>query len=342
MDVVERFDYFIQDMPSVIVVKRKAQALAEQYGFNAKQSADISVAASELASNLIKHAKRGIFNIEFTREDSLIKISLETKDKGPGFTDSSNSIVDGVTTSKTLGAGLGSVHRLMDSLEIRSDGIDGVTVRAEKSLSDQFKKEKVENPYDIAALSRSLPGLSVNGDAFVIIHDNNTTLFAVIDGLGHGQFAHKASASSRQYIEAHANMPLDKLMLGTSQACRATRGAVIGMGRLHWNSNIMEYVSIGNIEMRILERSAPFNSLLRRGIVGKSMPTPIVTKNVLEEENIIIVFSDGIETKWDSKVLRQKSLTRSSELARHLMHQYARDRDDATVMVIKRKAVEVI
>lgn len=337
MDVVEKFDYFIQDMPSVIVVKRKSQSLAEQYGFNAQQSADISVAASELASNLVKHAKRGIFNIEINREDSLISIILETKDKGPGFTDARDSIVDGISTSKTLGAGLGVVHRLMDTLEIRSDGIDGVTVRTRKSLFDHKRKEKIQNPYDISALSRSLPGLSCNGDAFVVIHDNNTTLFAVIDGLGHGQFAHVASTKSRQYIESHTNMPLDKLMIGTSQACRATRGAVIGMGRLDWDSNIMEYVSIGNIEMRMLERSKPFNSLLRRGIVGKGMPIPKVTKNELEEDNIIVVFSDGIGTHWDSKELRKKSLARSSELAHHLMDKYAKDRDDATVMVIKRK-----
>lgn len=339
MDVVENFDYFIQDLPSVVVVKRKAQSLATEYGFDTKQSADISIAASELASNLVKHAQRGMVTIKISKEDSLCKISIETKDRGPGFSDASKSIVDGVSTSKTLGAGLGAVHRLMDSLEIRSDGIDGVTVKAEKSLFKlKEKKEKVENPYDIAALSRSLPGLSVNGDAFIVIHGDNTTLFAVIDGLGHGQSAYKASMSSRQYIESHANMPLDKLMLGTSQACRATRGAVIGMGRLDWNSNILEYVSIGNIEMRILERSAPFNSLLRRGIVGRGMPAPKVTKNVLEKENIIILFSDGIATKWESKALRQKSLARSSELAHHLMNQYAMERDDATVMVIKRKA----
>ena len=337
MDVVEKFDYFIQDMPSVIVVKRKAQSLATQYGFTPQQSADISVAASELATNLIKHAQRGIFNIEISQKDSYIKISLETKDKGPGFTDPSESIVDGISTSMTLGAGLGAVHRMMDSLDIRSDGIDGVTVRAEKSLSGKFKKEKIKNPYDIAALSRSLPGLSVNGDAFVIIHNNNTTLFAVIDGLGHGQLAHAASIKSRQYIETHAHMPLDKLMIGTSQACRITRGAVIGMGRLHWESNIMEYVSIGNIEIRILERAAPFKSLLRRGIVGKRMPRPVVTTNVLEENNIIILFSDGIQSHWDAKALRQRSLARSSELARHLMEHYSKERDDATVMVIKRK-----
>lgn len=337
MDVVENFDYFVQDLSSVVVVKRKVQSLSEQYGFNTTQSADITIAASELASNLIKHAKKGMFTIEISKNDSLVKISLQTKDRGPGFTDPSKSIVDGVSTSKTLGAGLGAVHRLMDSLEIHSDGIDGVTVRAEKSLSKQGREEKVKNPYDIAALSRSLPGLSVNGDTFVIIHENNTTLFAVIDGLGHGQFAHEASVISRQYIETHAGLSLDKLMLGTSQACRGTRGAVIGMGRLDWNSNILEYVSIGNIEMCILERVAPFHSLVKRGIVGRDMPAPVVTKNVLEEENIIIIYSDGIQTKWDTKAVRQKSLTRSAVLARHIMNQYAMQRDDATVMVIKRK-----
>ncbi len=167
MDVVEKFDYFIQDMPSVIVVKRKAQSLATQYGFSSKQSADIAVAASELASNLIKHAKNGTFNIEIHKEEFILKISLETNDRGPGFSDARESVVDGVSTSKTLGAGLGAVHRLMDTLEIRSDGIDGVTVRAEKLLS-QSSKEKIKNPYDIVALSRSLPGLTVNGDDTVI------------------------------------------------------------------------------------------------------------------------------------------------------------------------------
>ena len=43
----------------------------------------------------------------------------------------------------------------------------------------------------------------VNGDAFVVYQWAESALVGVIDGLGHGQFAHRAAETARRYVETH-------------------------------------------------------------------------------------------------------------------------------------------
>jgi len=66
----------------------------------------------------------------------------------------------------------------------------------------------IECPLDVGVATRPRPGFSVNGDTFVIKKYNQFLLVGVIDGLGHGQFAHKASQTARNYIESHFEQSL--------------------------------------------------------------------------------------------------------------------------------------
>jgi hypothetical protein len=72
---------------------------------------------------------------------------------------------------------------------------------------------------------------AVNGDAFVVKPWARSVLAGIIDGLGHGQFAHRAAQTARQYVESHFDQPLDQIFRGTGRACRATRGVVMALAR---------------------------------------------------------------------------------------------------------------
>ena len=59
-------------------------------------------------------------------------IEIVAVDKGPGIRDVSLAMVDGYSTSGSLGLGLAGVRRLMDDCEIKSASGQGTTVTARK------------------------------------------------------------------------------------------------------------------------------------------------------------------------------------------------------------------
>ena len=79
-------------------------------------------------------------------------------------------------------------------------------------------------------------------------------LVGVIDGLGHGQFAHRAAQTARQYVENHFDLPLDQIFRGVGRACRATRGVVMALARFDWGQGRLAFASVGNIAVRVFPR----------------------------------------------------------------------------------------
>ena len=117
-----------------------ARAAALACGFNEKDAAEIAVCAAELASNAVRHARRGVVEI-FTLEHPARGIELRCEDEGPGFADPIGALQDGWTRGQMsgpdnparggLGTGLGAIRRLMDELEIGA-GSSGTVVTAKR------------------------------------------------------------------------------------------------------------------------------------------------------------------------------------------------------------------
>lgn len=100
--------------------RREARRLATARGFARDEVEAVGLAASELASNLVRHATEG--EIVLTGVDSLhgAGIQVESRDEGPGIPDVGSAMQDGFSTSGGLGSGLPGVQRLMDEFEISS------------------------------------------------------------------------------------------------------------------------------------------------------------------------------------------------------------------------------
>jgi anti-sigma regulatory factor (Ser/Thr protein kinase) len=75
---------------------------------------------SELASNLVKHARRGTLTLTPLTEGTRVGLQIESQDRGPGIADVEQALTDGFSTAGSLGYGLGVVHRLMDTFDITS------------------------------------------------------------------------------------------------------------------------------------------------------------------------------------------------------------------------------
>ena len=132
-----------RDNDSIWCSRRCAQ-FAEAAGFGKTALWEIAIAVSELVTNVLKYAGRGQITIRRIAEPTPgIEISVE--DEGPGIEDPAQVVVDGYSEwrggtprpegqRRSLGAGLGAVHRLMDQVQIDNRTEGGARVVARKLL----------------------------------------------------------------------------------------------------------------------------------------------------------------------------------------------------------------
>ncbi|MCZ4119932.1 ATP-binding SpoIIE family protein phosphatase [Streptomyces sp. H39-S7] len=97
-----------------------AASLARRIGLNDQRVAEVSLAVSEAATNLRRHAVDGAILLRVLRTASSAAVEFVSVDSGPGMADVTASMSDGTSTAGTLGIGLGALARLADSFDIHS------------------------------------------------------------------------------------------------------------------------------------------------------------------------------------------------------------------------------
>jgi len=110
---------------------RKCARFAKEMGFCENDIWELCIATSELVTNVLKYAGTG--KLSFSATDSQVpELEIVVEDDGPGISDIPQAVTDGISegidvserpdprTRRGLGAGLGAVHRLMDSVDIQN------------------------------------------------------------------------------------------------------------------------------------------------------------------------------------------------------------------------------
>jgi serine/threonine-protein kinase RsbT len=118
----------IRDEPDVVLVRRRVGQLGEELGFTALSRTKIVTAASELGRNTLVHGRGGTVGIEVLGATDRPGLRLTFEDEGPGIPDIKQAMMDGFTTARGLGLGLGGSRRLVDKFEIASRPGDGTRV----------------------------------------------------------------------------------------------------------------------------------------------------------------------------------------------------------------------
>jgi len=317
----------------VVLARTKGEKLARGIGMEKAQVADVAIAISELASNLVKHrVAEGKITIREIDSERKRGIEVVSSDKGPGIADIDQAMTDGYSTIASLGIGLPAVNRLMDEFQIRSNIGEGTLVTARKWV-------KPESPYmlvpelDLSVFSRPVPGQRYNGDAYFVKRYEDKVMFGVIDGLGHGQDAQEAAHVAIDCLENYYRRPFAEIFHLCHQRLQRTRGAAMSLCRINLKDRVMTHAGIGNVQTRVysLEKTpAPF---CINGTLGVAMRTVRVDDYPLPEDSIIIMFSDGILGRFTPDNLPGFLNLKPQRLAKQIMDNHARDNDDATVIV---------
>ncbi|MEU2683273.1 SpoIIE family protein phosphatase [Streptomyces hygroscopicus] len=289
-----------------------------------------AVIASELATNLNKHASDGTVYVQPLPLGHGVEILAA--DRGPGMQDPERCLADGYTTTGTLGVGLGAVSRMATHFALRSaDGPEpGTWVCARLAPPGERRPEW----QGVGSVCLPAEGEEECGDARAIVDTDSGRTAVVLDGLGHGRLAAEAAQAALRTFHAEPDRPLPEVLARMNQALRHTRGAAVGLLRLH--PDRADYCGIGNIRALALSPGGVSHRLTGQpGVVGWGMPTPRVHGFPLPRGATAVLHSDGVDARWALDpppfVLRLPPPLLSAALA----HGHRRVRDDATVLAAR-------
>src|SRR6476661_6363355 len=177
------FVFKADDRSYFAILKKDIHALAVQGSFNERKVGEIDIIVSEMVSNLVKHAGGGQVYVRLFEEEGLQGIELISMDEGPGMTDVSRMVTDGVSTKNTLGHGLGAMKRLSDVFQVYSLKEWGtvILIRIFETEMPQFVRP---SKWEVSSIVLPKPGEKECGDGFYCTSTNDHIRFFLGDGLG--------------------------------------------------------------------------------------------------------------------------------------------------------------
>jgi hypothetical protein len=189
----------------------------------------------------------------------------------------------------------------------------------------------------VGAVSLAAPGERVCGDGWGFAMEGARASVMVADGLGHGPDAAEASQAA---LEVFADDPLAaprQMLERTHQFLKRTRGAAVMVLQADAGTGIIRSAGAGNVMARLVSGVSDRTLLCQHGTAGVTIRSPEETSTPWPPHAMLVVFSDGIESRWQPGLLAPV-LGRDPALAAALLtRDHCRGRDDATVAVLRRK-----
>ncbi len=322
------------DDPAVAASARAGAArLAARFGFDETRAGQLAILASEVASNLSKHARDGRLLLRALRHGRRAGVELLAIDRGPGMADFPAAMADGTSTAGTLGIGLGAIARIASHYDVYSLPGRGTALSA-VLWSDQDGHDP--SVRTLAGVTRAYPGEQRSGDAWAWRATASGPLVLVADGLGHGPLAAVAAdACVRAFLDAPGDEPAELLRLAHASIGH-TRGAAVAVAAVRAGQRKVEFAGVGNIAAAVVNRAGARRGLVcLPGIVGYGSPRFRQFSEPLEDGWLLVLHSDGLSDRWDLGAYPGLRDHDALIVAATLLRDAGRATDDASVVVAK-------
>jgi hypothetical protein len=187
----------------------------------------------------------------------------------------------------------------------------------------------------IATIKHALDDAPYCGDECGYWEEGTKTALCIIDGLGHGKDAEIAAKVAVNYIACHLSESLQDLFTGCDRELHGTRGAAMGIAVIDEEKGELTYAGIGNTRA-IVVNSKNFRLGSDYGIVGCGFKKLTPETVAIGKGALVIMFTDGVEELVD---LSRYDLLAGDvhELAEMILGDWRIERDDAAVMVYRRR-----
>jgi anti-sigma regulatory factor (Ser/Thr protein kinase) len=321
----------VEDTSQVAAARRMATGLARELGFDEATAGRVALVATEAATNLLKHARNGEMLLGTTVAGGTGVIEILALDRGPGMANVDRCFEDGYSTAGSPGTGLGALRRLATTLDVYSrPGGTALLIR-------------VGPPAVLsAAAATAVGGLNVAlgsedhcGDAWDHEPQAGGRAVLVVDGLGHGAGAAEAARAGVLAFRRHAGAPPAARVASLHAALRTTRGAALAVAEIDTVRGVVRFAGLGNIGASVYGNGPVRHLVSHHGTAGHSAHRIAEYTYPWPSRGVLIMHSDGVASLRDLDPYPGLLHRDPGLVAGVLYRDFARRRDDATVVVAR-------
>jgi anti-sigma regulatory factor (Ser/Thr protein kinase) len=321
----------VRDASEVGEARRAAAGLAHRKGISQDVAARIALVATEMATNLLKHAGEGVVAINEFVDAGGSGIELLALDKGPGMADVAHCLVDGFSTVGSPGTGLGAIARVSDSYAIYSRPVTGTAVMARFLAASGGPPSASE----IGVVIDTYPGESICGDGWATANGRRGASLLLVDGSGHGPLAAHAAETAARAFADNIDKECVPLVEAIHRALAPTRGAALAVARIDAAAQVVRFVGVGNIGAVLASGHEARRMASYNGTAGHVAPRIREFTYSFTGKPLVILHSDGLSARWEIGTYPGLAASHPSLVAGMLFRQHRRGRDDATVVAMR-------
>ncbi len=339
-DVRLLFDQTLIAESDLIRLKARLSAVTLRMGFSPALTERARMVASEMATNQGKYAGgRGLLQVWEAKIGDHRALDLFALDYGPGIPNLTAALVDGYSTSGTLGKGLGGMKRLAHEF--------GLITRTAASpeipwhgtaLWARFHSDsagagpgRFATHWHLGLYRRSYQDARENGDGFVICTRSGLRVLH-LDALGHGPLAADVVDAATQGFDC--TRPLRQALIELELHPRMKRGAAAccyeatDQGGLLW-------LGVGDMQACLLQGMSRQTLGFGPGILGQVRGGLHEAEWAWPAGALVATASDGLRSDW-SRALALLPGSPPQLLAYFLGHVFGRLTDDRSCVIVRR------
>lgn len=323
----------VTEASQVAAARRAARDLAGRLRFDETAAERVALVVTEVATNLVKHAKDGQVVLSGHGEPGA-RVDVLAIDRGPGMANVRQCFEDGYSTAGSPGTGLGAVARLSTRWDVYSQPGHGTVLAASVDRGPGGPAGTLE----IGAVSAARPGETVCGDAWAGEPHAGGAAVMVVDGLGHGPAAAEAATAAVESFRHNRARSPEAQLEAMHAALRPTRGAAAAVAQVDVEGALVVFSGVGNIAAILHAPGGAVRHLVsHNGILGHSARRIAAYSYPWPRGGILIVHSDGLATVRGLDAHPGLGERTAGVIAGVLFRDLVRGRDDATVVVARER-----
>ena len=327
--------FHIGELSEIASARRAGNELARRLGFDEVRTGQVALVITEAATNIVKHAVEGEILLRSLDAHGKAGIEIIAIDRGPGMANVALRMEDGNSTAGTYGVGMGAIRRLAQEFDIYSvEGQGSVLLMI--VWSDGMCS--LPRGWQVGAVCLPVAGEDLCGDAWDLGVGENGVTICVADGLGHGPDAALASDPAVALAAARPDLSATAIMALAHEALHGTRGAALAVAVIDEQKEQLSFVGVGNIAGCIFSNGGRRHLMSHNGIVGSNLRKVQEFVHPWAPGAMVILHSDGIATRWDLDSYTGLEFRHPSLIAAVLYRDYARQRDDTMVVVLRQRS----
>lgn len=320
-----------------------AQTMGRAQGLDEDALARLALVVSEIVGNIVRHASAGQVILRPIGTPGSGCVEVLGLDKGPAIADTPRVMRGRQSASATTPPrdhGFPAVRLHADLFDIYSQNTKGTAVVAH--IASRSAPQPAPGSAQavlrdgVGVVCVAVRGEEESGDAWAVCATTDRLIALLVDGLGHGPEAAIPATAAMALFNCEASKTPETLAMLMHGALHATRGAALSIAEIDAKARTVRFCGVGNVEGRVLMAGTSRHFIPQNGIVGHRMPGTVQPNLVpWPTHGRLVMHSDGISPQWRADQYPGLLARHPALLAGVLFRDFARPRDDATVLVLR-------